>query len=556
MRDHLVGAPLGRQPEAALAIAGQPLDIHQLRRIAPPRHRQRRGDPRRFLRRVEGIDRRRRRERTVRSGEQLPRLRRIGGQRRKRRPADQGLGARAGQRRIGGRAVRERVEHHMRRGEPVFAQIDLIRGGQKPAGRDRHQTFGADPRGQDLQEFRRRQIGQIIDRHQRGPFGGNEKQLATIELRHLDRFDLDAFLVALVGVMAQRRHLALKAGARFKNDAAVLVPDRETAGTALPVALVRGDEMIGVDPFHPVGLARDPLFLAGEIELAVLFRVDPRQIDRARGKMRGDLAIGADHHDFVVFLQRHDDLARRVDRDEFRLGIVARHRGQPGQLDLLLRAAVHRPLGQWQFHQIARGGLRQIALVHLLVALVFDRNGQEAAIGGLGDGIGLPAQIAVRHDLLPAQIHRHQLARGLGLAFRGVHPGKGAIAQHHRRRRLAAHRHRAKRFRRRRIGNVDQPQNAQRAVGIDQLLPVFGRGDDLGRGGVGRLGAGRVQRRRKSGNAVEALLGMGGKGRGKRQRRGQAKAAKGHGIVLSGLRRRTIPAAHDGAVTKRRRPDA
>jgi hypothetical protein len=48
----------------------------------------------------------------------------------------------------------------------------------------------------------------------------------------------------------------------------------------------------------------------------------------------------------VVFLQRDDDLAFAVDRDEFRLGVFRGNFGQASQIDLQGAVAIQRTIGR------------------------------------------------------------------------------------------------------------------------------------------------------------------------------------------------------------------
>jgi transposase len=52
----------------------------------------------------------------------------------------------------------------MGRGAAIFTGVELVGAGQKVAAGDRHQSFGADPRGQDLQQLRCCEVGKVIER--------------------------------------------------------------------------------------------------------------------------------------------------------------------------------------------------------------------------------------------------------------------------------------------------------------------------------------------------------------------------------------------------------
>ena len=325
--------------------------------------------------------------------------------------------------------------------------------------------------------------------------------------------------------MAGRNDGLLKGAGRLMDDLAVARPDGEAARSALPVAFIGGDEMLIVEPRHGVRLTRDGRQAAGEIQLAVLGDVDAVKIDRAGRKARGDATVGADHHQMIVFLKRDHQIAGGIIAQIFRLGVIARNPGQPGQIDDRLAGAVQHAIGDRENRHEPGRTLRHGAVIHLFVALILDGDGDPAAVLIACQRIGLATQIAACQHLAPRQIDAAQRPRRIGPALRGVHADKAGAADDDRRCRLALHGDLPQRFRRVRVGNIDQAKRLIGAVGIDQRHAVLTDGHDLGRGFAQRIRAlGQVLRHRERGDAVEKRRGhrRHGGGDGKRRNGGQA----------------------------------
>ena len=148
MRNQPVAAAFRGEPEPALAIRRNPLEVQLLRRIAAAGRQQPSRDLRRGLRRVDGVDHRRRAIDTVRHRRKLARLGRVGCQTRQHTPAQQAFRARRGDHRIGRRPLGQFIDHHMRAHTAVADEIHLIGGGEQVATRDCHHPLGQNPRRQ------------------------------------------------------------------------------------------------------------------------------------------------------------------------------------------------------------------------------------------------------------------------------------------------------------------------------------------------------------------------------------------------------------------------
>ena len=303
---------------------------------------------------------------------------------------------------------------------------------------------------------------------------------------------------------------ALEIGAAVVDHGSVLREDRPAARPAVHVALVRRGEMRVVDPLHGVGLALPARLAFGEDQRAALVgRIDPLELHRPGREMRQHRAVARDDDHVVVLLQAHHDFAERVDVDEFRLRILGRDLGQAGEIDLHQALAIGEPVRNAQQGKETRRHLAEATVACILVPLVLDRDGDEAAVLGDGDGIGLPAEIAGGLLLPGAEVQHHQPPRGIGVALGGVHADEGRRADDGDRGRLPAHLHGAERFRPRGIGDVDQADRAERAVGVDQRHAVLRRGDDFGAGFARAvLALGHVVGGREAGDAVEGHLGL------------------------------------------------
>ncbi len=119
---------------------------------------------------------------------------------------------------------------------------------------------------------------------------------------------------------------------------------------------------------------------------------------------------------------------------------------------------------------------------------------------------GLAAEIAGRLDLLGGEVDDGEVAGRLGLALRRVDAGEHLAAGDGDRGRLAVDLDDAAGLGGLGVGDVDEADRAERAVGIDERHAVFAGGDDLGRGRRGLLDVGRqVVGDREAGDAVEHL---------------------------------------------------
>ena len=93
------------------------------------------------------------------------------------------------------------------------------------------------------------------------------------------------------------------------------------------------------------------------------------------------MPVAVDDGDVVVLLQRDDDLAVGVDVDEFGLRVFRRDAGEAGQVDAARwRRSPGAPSASGTIARLPAGQLRDGAVVHLLVALVLDGDGEEAAV--------------------------------------------------------------------------------------------------------------------------------------------------------------------------------
>ena len=130
--------------------------------------------------------------------------------------------------------------------------------------------------------------------------------------------------------------------------------------------------------------------------------------------MAGDSAICADDDDMVVFLQGDHDFACVVDRDEFGFRVIARDGGKACHVDLLQGGAIDGPVGDGQFHHETGRHLRDRAIVHILIAFVFNGDREKAAVGGFGHRIRLAADIAGGGDAAAGKVDGRKGAGGGG----------------------------------------------------------------------------------------------------------------------------------------------
>ena len=376
----------------------------------------------------------------------------------------------------------------MRPRGPVLAQIGFVGGDEQVALRDRRHALRSHARGQALQQLGRSRVDHVIDKDDAAAFGRDKSQLLAVIVGGDDRLRLSAlFARPGIGVMADPHQLAVQRVAGIVHHAAVAVPDGEPARAAFPVAFVRSDQVVVVQPCNRVGFARHGLETAGPVDLAVLFGVDAVQIDGPGVEMGRDLAVCADDDDVVVFLQGDRQIARRVEGEIFGLGVFRHDFGQPGHVDDLLGGAIRLAIRDRDADHEARGHLRDGAVVQFLVALVLDGDGQHVAGGRDRDAVRLTAQIAAVGDAAGREIDGAQHARRIGKGFRGVHADKAQPPGHDGGGRLAVHCDIAQRLGRARIGDVHEAQRPQRAVGIDQRVAISCHGEDFGRAFAGAV---------------------------------------------------------------------
>ncbi len=389
----------------------------------------------------------------------------------------------------------------------IRAQIGLVRGDEEVALGKRREPLGTDAGGEKLEEHRRRRVAHVVDADDGPALRADEGHRRLAEGGDRDRLGLGALVARPpLRIVPDLRDRILEGRAALVNHRAFLVPHGEAAAAAVHVALVGGDEMGVVEPGDGVGLAQHVLLSGVKGEGALLLRVDPLERHRVGGEVVGDGSV-ADDDDVVVFLERHHDLAGIVDVDVFRLGILGGDLGEAGDLDPLEAGAIERAIGHRHGHDEARRHLWDTAVAQILVALVLDRDGEEAAVRGRGHGVGLAAEVAASGFLLCGDVDRGEVARRIGEARGGVHPDEGGRADDRHRGRLTLGREGAERLRRRGVGDADEADHAERAVAVDEGLAVFRCGQDLGRGfAAAVLAVGHVVRYGEARDAVEGHL--------------------------------------------------
>ena len=262
-----------------------------------------------------------------------------------------------------------------------------------------------------------------------------------------------------------------------------------------------------------------------EDQRAFFLGVDADQFDLTGGEVAEDRAIGRQHNHVVVFLQRDDDLVLVVDGNKLGLRIFGRHIGQTGDVGGDHAVAIQTALGRGQDDNETGRHLAHAAIAQILIALILNGDGDEGAIGGDGDAVGLAAQIAGGQNRLAGDVHRVQHAGDVDVILGGVLAQIGGHALHGDAGRLARQFDGTGGNRVGGVGDVDEADNLCRAIGVDQRHAVLGDGDDLGRAFL-RLG--RVLRRHEGCDAVEVhVLREDGRGE-QRQRRRHRQAANGH----------------------------
>ncbi|MCY1293601.1 hypothetical protein D9M70_428660 [compost metagenome] len=289
----------------------------------------------------------------------------------------------------------------------------------------------------------------------------------------------------------------LEARARFVEHLAGGVEDREAARAAFVVTFVGNDDAVIVEPLHRIGLALAARLLVLEGDGAVALDVDILEVDGASREVRlHRRSLAVDDDDVVVLLQRQRNLVLAVEGDEFRLRIFASDFGKTRQRHALQRAAIGNAVLQGQDHQIAGRHLRDLAVVHFLVALVFNGDGRKRTVLVDGNRVRLTAEIAGRIHLLRRQVDDCQKTGRLDEAFARVDRNERLGAGNGNGGRLTVERDCAGCLRRLGIGDVDQADALARAVGVDQRIAVFAGRDDLG----GRRRFARVTIRQIVGN--------------------------------------------------------
>ena len=451
-------------------------------------------------------------------------------------PADQAVGTLRGERGIGRGAVLPFVHHDMRAHQAVAAQVDLVRRGDDAARRDRHHALGRHARRQDLVQARLGRVRHVIDTDDRRAFGQQEHHRHTVHHGEFHAFGLHALGVGpTVRVVAGLDHGVLEGHAGFVDHRPVLAEDRPAAAAAVHVAFVGHRKVVGVDPLQRVGFAQHARGRVHRQDRGLFVgQVHAHQVHRARAEMARDGAVARDHRDVVVFLQGHGHLARGADVHELGLRVLGRHACDPGQVGLHAAVADGTSVRDVEHHHETGGHLRHPTVARVLVALVLDGDGNEAAVGRDGGRIGLPAQIAFAEQRLRRQVIGAQRARGIGEGFRRVDRDERRVAQHRHGGGRGAEVDVAKGRRGGGVGDVDDPQHAERAVGVGELHPVARCRDDLGRAFAGPvLALAHVVRRGERRDAVEVL--------GRRGARGQRQHGCGQQQVFHGNSPRVNP---------------
>ncbi len=345
----------------------------------------------------------------------------------------------------------------MRPGEPVLAEVDLVRDGQEVAPRHGHDALGRNTRRQDLPKRGRRRVRHVVHADDRAPLGQEEHHRHAAEGSELHALRLHALRVRPpLRVMPDRRHRMLEGHAAVVDHRPVLPEHGEPARPAVHVALVRHGEMVRVDPLERIGLPDNVLGRPVEDDPPVLLGVHALERHRPGGEVRHHLARRVQHGDVVVLLKRHRDLAGRRDVDELRLRVLRRDFRDPREVRLNHCSAIHLPVRKRHDGDVARRHLRHPSVARVLVPLVLDRDRHERPVRRNGRRIRLPAQIAVRHRLARREVDVEQMPRRRRETLRGVDPHEHGVAQCGNRRRLPIERDVPPAHRVRRIGDVHE----------------------------------------------------------------------------------------------------
>ena len=191
-------------------------------------------------------------------------------------------------------------------------------------------------------------------------------------------------------------------------------------------------------------------------ERRFLIHVDVRQVDRPRGEgVDHLLGRAVNHHDPVVLLQCDDQEVVLVDRDELGLGVGAiDEAGKAGELHLGRR---HR--GHLDDLHVAGGHLGRLAVPQVLIALVFDGDGEVLPVGRDGNGVGLATEVDLARDRPGRDADLDELARRVDIVWAGVDARVSIATTNSHGGGLAAHVDSAKRPWRARVRDVDEPDH-------------------------------------------------------------------------------------------------
>jgi hypothetical protein len=243
--DELGTVTLGSEPEAALPVERDAFDVQLLGRLAATRDAGDARDLGGFPAGIDGEDGRLHAIEAVADGIEDPVFLRIADKTGERAPAD-------------GRAVNvvghdgrvcllgfsQFVDHHVRAGTAILAEINLVGGGDQVTGRDGDSTFRRDAGRQKLHEFRFAACI-LVDRHEGGTLQQDEEILLVAELGRFHAFGFYALaLGTLVREMADACDFALQGGTGVIEHLAGAVEDREATRTALVVALIGDDQTV------------------------------------------------------------------------------------------------------------------------------------------------------------------------------------------------------------------------------------------------------------------------------------------------------------------------
>ena len=165
---------------------------------------------------------------------------------------------------------------------------NFIGGDQQVAPRNRHHAFRRYARGQHLLQHRRGRVGQVINPDDRCAFRGDKAHIGFAKLGDFNRLYFHALGVRpVLGIMANSYDRLFIAGARFVNHGAVFLEDGPATAAAFVVAFVGDSEVIGIQPFHTVGLTQNTFAFGGKVQPAVALCVDAVQTNGACAQVAG-----------------------------------------------------------------------------------------------------------------------------------------------------------------------------------------------------------------------------------------------------------------------------